>query len=83
MTNIIRVDGQKIRLAVLKTGFTREKVVVLVQEDLGGITFSLAGLDKMIRGELPKRDCEKVLNSLAKVCGCLVSDFAEDEIKTA
>jgi hypothetical protein len=84
MRDITNIDGQKIRVAVLKTGLTREKVVVLVQEDLEiGVTFSLAGLDKMIRGELPKRDAEKVLVSLAKICGCLISDFAESKVKTA
>lgn len=84
MMNTNEINGQKIRVAVLKTGLTREKVVALVQDDLEiGVTFSLAGLDKMIRGELPKRDACKVLASLAKICGCSTLDFAESEAKTA
>ena len=67
-------------MAVMKSGYTREKVVVLVQEY--GHRFSLAGLDKLIRGELPKRDAEGILKALAKACGCSVSDFAESKTRS-
>jgi hypothetical protein len=62
-----------------------EKVVALVQDLVAdeGLTFSLAGLDKLFKGELPKRDPGKIMSSLAKVLGLSVSDFAESEAQSA
>lgn len=85
MTNT-SVNGQKLRIAVLNSGKTREKVVVLVQEIIkkDGLSFSFTGLTKLLDGELPKKDGDKILEALSQVLGLPVSDFAEsDEIKTA
>jgi hypothetical protein len=84
MTNM-NVCGHKVKVAVLKDGRTREKVVALVQDLVAdeGLTFSLAGLDKLFKGELPKRDPGKIMSSLAKVLGLSVSDFAESEAQSA
>lgn len=80
MTNIT-VKGQKIKIAVTNCGKTREKVVVLVQEALKdhGLSFSLAGLDKLQRDELPKKNAQIILEALADVLEKDVSDFAEFE----
>jgi uncharacterized LabA/DUF88 family protein len=79
MKNVL--NGQKLKRAVICSGFTKEQVVASVQDK--GLRFSLAGLDKMYRGELPVRDPEEILRAIADKCGCETSDFAEFEIKTA
>lgn len=81
MRNISNVMGQKIRKAVMASGFTKEQVVASVQDR--GLSFSLAGLDKMYRGEFPVRDTEEILFAISIKCKCQVSDFAEPETKTA
>jgi hypothetical protein len=82
MRNITNVCGQKIRKAVMRSGFTKEQVVASVQD--AGYRFSLAGLDKMYRDEFPVRDVEEIINVIAFKCGCLASDLAgSNEVKTA
>jgi hypothetical protein len=85
MTNITNISGLKVKVLVQKSGKTREKVVALVQDILieDACTFSLAGLDKLTKGELPKTNPEKILEALAMVLCCQVSDFTESEAKTA
>lgn len=70
---------------------TKEQIVAGVQTAIKGqkdssgdpITFSLAGLDRIYRGDLPAHGCEVILAALAKVCECSVSSFAEPETLTA
>jgi hypothetical protein len=81
MKTTIKVSGQKIRRAVIASGFTKEQVVASVQDK--GFRFSLAGLDKIYRNEFPVNDTEDIIGAIALKCGCLVSSFAEDEAKTA
>jgi hypothetical protein len=81
MKNRLNVNGQKVRRAVMASGFTKEQVVASVQD--AGFRFSLAGLDKIYRGELPVRDAEDILGAIALKCGCQTSDFAESEARTA
>lgn len=85
MTNITNVCGHEIKIAVINSGKTREKVVVLVQDIVrkDGLSFSLAGLDKLFKGELPKKDPQKILDALSLVLGVSTSTFAEEEAKTA
>jgi hypothetical protein len=76
------VNGRRIRKAVIASGFTKEQVVASVQDK--GLRFSLAGLDKIYRNELPVNDTSDILGAIALKCGCLISDFTEsNEIKTA
>lgn len=75
------IDGNEIRKAVKRSGFSKEQVVASVQ-DLG-FRFSLAGLDRIYRGEFPSKDCKEILEAIAFKCKCQVSDFAEPETKTA
>lgn len=82
MKNILNVNGQRIRKAVMASGFTKEQVVASVQDS--GLRFSLAGLDKIYRNELPVKDAYDILGAIALKCGCLISDFGEsNEMKTA
>lgn len=82
MKNISNVSGQKIRKAVMASGFTKEQVVASVQDS--GLRFSLAGLDKIYRNELPVNDTSDIIGAIALKCGCLVSDFCESiDTKTA
>lgn len=81
MKNITNVSGHKIRKAVMASGYTKEQVVASVQDK--GFRFSLAGLDKIYRDELPVRDTLEIIEAIALKCGCLTSSFAEDEVKTA
>ena len=89
MKNTLNVSGSKIKLAVSRTcaiqGITREEFVVFVQKLLRDeyISFSLAGLDKLFTGHLPKKNSMRVLEAVSHVCGCSASDFAESEAKTA
>lgn len=81
MKTITDVSGQKIKRAVVASRFTKEQVVASVQDR--GLRFSLAGLDKIYRNEFPVNDTEDIIEAIAFKCGCLVSDFAEDEAQTA
>lgn len=81
MKTLIDMSGQKIKRAVVASGFTKEQVVASVQDK--GFRFSLAGLDKIYRNEFPVNDTEEIIQAIALKCGCLVSDFAEDEAQTA
>jgi hypothetical protein len=83
MKNIFTVtNGQRVKRAVVASGYTKEQVVASVQDK--GFRFSLAGLDKIYRGELPVNDADEILGAIALKCGCLISDFAEfEEIKSA
>jgi hypothetical protein len=81
MKTLTDMSGQKIKRAVVASGFTKEQVVASVQDK--GLRFSLAGLDKIYRNEFPVNDTEDIIGAIALKCGCLVSDFAEDEVKTA
>jgi hypothetical protein len=81
MKKIINVNGQRVRRAVLASGYTKEQVVAHVQD--AGLKFSLAGLDKIYRGELPVKDSDAILEAIAFKCRCLASDFAESEAQTA
>lgn len=81
MTYSICISGKLVKKAVQKSSFTREQVVASVQDK--GLRFSLAGLDKIYRNELPAKDTSEILEAIAQKCGCLVSDFAESEAQTA
>lgn len=81
MKNTINVSGQRIRRAVMASGYSKEQVVAHVQDK--GLKFSLTGLDKMYRNELPVKDLEEILIAIAEKCSCHVSDFAESEAMTA
>lgn len=89
MTNTanIKVDGHELKVIVTNDGRTREKIVSLVQDLLKKkrslATFSLAGLDKLLRCEAPKKDCEEVLEALAEVLNVSLSSFAEFEAKAS
>ena len=79
--SVTSVDGNEVRKAIKKSGFTKEQVVASVQ-DLG-FRFSLAGLDRIYRGELPIYNAMEILEAIALKCRCQVSDFAEPETKSA
>lgn len=81
MKNTINVSGQKIRRAVIGSGYSKEQVVASVQDKK--LRFSLAGLDKIYRNEFPVNDTEEILAAIAEKCGCSISDFGESEMKTA
>lgn len=81
MKTMFNINGQKVRRAVIASGFTKEQVVASVQD--AGFKFSLAGLDKIYRNELPVKDTQEIVAAIALKCGCLTSNFAEDEAKTA
>lgn len=81
MKTSFNIDGQKIRRAVVASRFSKEQVVAAVQD--AGYKFSLAGLDKVYRNEFPVKNTEEIVAAIAFKCGRLVSDFAEDEAKTA
>lgn len=81
MKNEINVCGQKVRRAVIKSGYSKEQVVASVQDK--GFKFSLTGLDKIYRNELPVNFTMEILIAIAEKCGCQVSDFAESEAMTA
>lgn len=74
-------NGKSIRSAVIRSGFTKEQVVVAVQEK--GFRFSLAGLDRIYRNEFPTFDKKEILEIVAKKCRCKLSDFAESESVSA
>lgn len=71
----IEYDGRKVKIAVVASGFTKEKVVTFVQDK--GFRFSLAGLDKIFRNEFPKKDTETILGIIAENCRCDLIDLAE------
>ena len=91
----IKISGLMVKRAVKtamnEQGLTKEQIVAAVQiaikgkKDVSGdeITFSLAGLDRIYRNDLPAKGCGIILRALAKVCQCSVSSFAEPETKTA
>lgn len=81
MTNSKEISGRIVKKAVHRSGYTREQVVASVQDK--GLRFSLAGLDKIYRNELPVKDREEILAAIAEKCGCSVSEFADSEAKTA
>jgi hypothetical protein len=81
MKKIINVNGQKVRRAVLASGFSKEQVVASVQD--AGLKFSLAGLDKIYRGELPVKDSDAILEAIAFKCHCQATEFADPEAQTA
>lgn len=66
--------------SVIASRWTKEQVVAHVQYK--GISFSLAGLDRMYRGELVK-DSDEILEAIAEKCGCSVDDFTESEAKAS
>ena len=73
----IEVAGKNVRAAVNRSGFTKEQVVASVQDK--GFRFSLAGLDRIYRNELPTFDRKEILEALAEKCRCTVLDFVESE----
>jgi hypothetical protein len=75
------VSGQKVRRAVIRSGYSKEQVVASVQDK--GFKFSLTGLDKIYRNEFPVHFTDEILAAIAEKCGCSVSDFGESEMKTA
>lgn len=77
----LKGNGQELKKQFMKSGKTREKLVSLVQDD--GYSFSTSGLDRMFKGELPVKDVENLLLSLAKHLGCPLTSFTEAERKTA
>lgn len=77
----MKVSGKSIRSAVLRSAYTKEQVVASVQDK--GLSFSLAGLDKVYRGELPKKDTSEILKAIADKLGCTTQDFAQSKSKSA
>lgn len=67
--------------AVNRSGFTKEQVVASVQDK--GWRFSLAGLDRMYCGKLPKHNSKEILLAVAEKIGCEISDFAESQSESA
>lgn len=77
----ISIDGKHVRMAVIRSGFTKEQVVVAVQEK--GFRFSLAGLDRVYKNIFPTFDKVEILKIIAKKCRCKLSDFSESESESA
>lgn len=75
------VDGKNVRSAVIRSGFTKEQVVVAVQEK--GYRFSLAGLDRIYKNMFPTFNKVEILETIAEKCRCKLSDFAESKEKSA
>jgi len=80
-THDIKVSGNNIRRKVTASGFTKEQVVAHVQYK--GFRFSLAGLDRIYRGELPMTDTNEILEAIAEKCSCSTADFAESELEAS
>jgi hypothetical protein len=81
MKHMINVSGQKVRRAVMASAYSKEQVVAHVQDK--GLKFSLTGLDKIYRNELPVHFTGEILAAIAEKCGVSVSDFGESEAMTA
>lgn len=91
----IQISGLMVKRVVKQTmgiqDLTKEQIVAAVQVAIKGkttvhgdeITFSLAGLDRIYRGDLPVHGSQEILKALADVCNCSVSGFAEPETKSA
>lgn len=77
----VQINGKKIKSAVIRSRFTKEQVVASVQDR--GIRFSLAGLDRIYRNELPVFSQKEILEAIAEKCRCKLSDFAELESLSA
>jgi hypothetical protein len=77
----LKLKGGDLKKEVTRSPLTREKLVSLIQDE--GFSFSITGLDRMFRGELPAKDTEHILLSLAKHLGCPISNFVDWERKTA
>jgi hypothetical protein len=71
--NAMRIDHEKLKRAVRASAFSKEQIVAAVQDE--GYRFSLAGLDRMYKGEMPKNDLPEILQALALKLRCNVSDF--------
>jgi hypothetical protein len=72
---IATFSGPKFKKMVIKSGSTKEQVVAHVQDK--GLRFSMAGLDRMFRGELPKNEPSEVLAGIAERLNCNPADFTE------
>ena len=88
MTNTtISINTHKLKVMVTNDLRTKEKIVATVQDLLRQkeslATFSLAGLDKLFKGETPKRYTSEILEALAEVLGADLSSFAELEQKAS
>jgi hypothetical protein len=68
-------SGQQLKKMVIKSGTTKEQVVAHVQDK--GHRFSITGLDRMYRGELPKTEPTEILAGIAEKLKCDPSDFME------
>ena len=73
--------GRRLKVFLSNSGKTREKVVADVQDLIrpDGLSFSFAGLCKMLEGNLPKKDGEAILRAVAFVLDRKVSDFSKTE----
>lgn len=91
----IQTSGLMVKLQVKNAmrlrDLTKEQIVAEVQTAIKGkknvngdeITFSLAGLDRIYRNDLPAYGADEILSALALSCRCMVSSFAEPEVMTA
>lgn len=75
------ISGLKLKRKIKASGFTKEQVVAHVQYK--GLAFSLAGLDRMYRGEFTHEDLEEIVEAIAEKIGCPTSEFADPEARTA
>lgn len=78
--DLTNFSGRKIKKKVMSSEFTKEQVVAYVQDtpdhDIS-YSFSLAGLDRLYRGELPKRNAGLIVTRIAEKLGCKVDEFLE------
>lgn len=68
-------SGQKLKKMIVRSGYTKEQVVAHVQDK--GLRFSLAGLDRILRNELPKKEPHEILAGISEKLKCSAEDFTE------
>lgn len=68
-------SGHKLKRAVVRSRFAKEQVVAHIQDK--GIKFSLTGLDRIYRNELPRKETQEILAGIAEKLCCNLDDFTE------
>lgn len=73
----MQINVEEMKRLMRQSGLKKEQVIAAVQDK--GYRFSLASLDRIYRGELPKNDLPEILEVIASKIECKVSDFYSEE----
>lgn len=73
----LMINVTNLKIAINRSGFTKEQVVASVQDK--GWRFSLTGLDRIYRNDLPKNNSEEIIKAIAEKIRCNISDFTESK----